>query len=102
MRILWTEPAIEDLKSIRDCIARDSQAYAVSFVEGVLSAVDRLEAFPQLGRIVPESDTPEIRELIFYSYRIIYHIAGEQSEILAVIHGSRDLSTGACRPWEIQ
>ena len=27
MTILWTEPALDDLKAIRDYIARDSETY---------------------------------------------------------------------------
>jgi len=50
-----------------------------------------LDQFPRSGRKVPEFDDENIRELIAYSYRIIYLV--EESEVLiaAVIHGSRML-----------
>ena len=45
-----------------------------------------------MGRRVPESASRELRELIVERYRIIYRIAGDQLQILTVIHGSRDVA----------
>jgi plasmid stabilization system protein ParE len=36
----------------------------------------------------------------FGSYRIIYRIVGERVDVLAVIHGSRDLWGQEPKPWE--
>jgi plasmid stabilization system protein ParE len=50
-----------------------------------------LGEFPFSGRKVPEYDDESIRELIAYSYRIIY-VADEDSVVIAaVIHGKRML-----------
>ena len=49
-----------------------------------------LAQFPRLGRKVPEFDDENVRELIVYSYRIIYRLQGDVI-IAAVIHGKRDL-----------
>lgn len=48
--------------------------------------------FPFAGRMVPEYELNEVREVIEGSYRIIYLIkeAEDQIEILAVIHSSRE------------
>ena len=100
MKILWTEPGLDDLRAIRDYIAKDSETYAANFVESVLSAVEQLSEFPRMGRIVPEADVPDIRELIFRGYRIIYHVHQSAIHILAVIHGYRDLSGMSPKPWE--
>jgi toxin ParE1/3/4 len=45
--------------------------------------------FPLSGRIVPEAELPQIREIFEGSYRIIYHIKPDQVDIIAVIHGSQ-------------
>ena len=42
MKILWTEPAIEDLRNLHSYIAKDSEVYASSFVERIILAVERL------------------------------------------------------------
>jgi plasmid stabilization system protein ParE len=48
---------------------------------------------PRMGRIVPEIEDPNIRELIIYSYRLIYKISPKRIEILAIIHGKQDFSS---------
>jgi plasmid stabilization system protein ParE len=55
MKIVWTEPAVADLESIRDYIARDSGFYALQFAGRLVEAVETLESFPERGRKVPES-----------------------------------------------
>lgn len=100
MSLLWTDPSIEDLRSIRDYIARDSEHYAAEFVGQIILSADKLLEFPRLGRVVPEAQDENIRELLYQNYRIIYRIAGDHIEILTVVHGSRDLTRGK-PPWEI-
>ena len=56
MRILWTEPSLQDLESIRDYIKRDSEYYASLFIERIIEVVERLETFPEMGRRVPEAE----------------------------------------------
>ena len=101
MKLVWTDPSIEDLRSIRDYIARDSEYYAVDLVRDMISSVERLLRFPRLGRVVPEAQDENIRELLFQNYRIIYRLTGERIEILGIVHGSRKLTQGRTPPWEI-
>ena len=54
VKIVWTEFAIEDLKSIHEYISKDSKVYADRFIEKLISRVDKLENNPHSGRIVPE------------------------------------------------
>jgi toxin ParE1/3/4 len=91
MRILWTDPALQDLESIRDYIKRDSEYYASLFIERIIEAVERLETFPEMGHRVPEAEEENIREIIFQNYRIIYRLETENVLILAIIHAARDL-----------
>jgi plasmid stabilization system protein ParE len=92
MKLIWTDPSIEDLRAVRDYIGRDSEYYAADLVEQVVLSVERLLRFPKLGRVVPEAQDENIRELVHQNYRIIYRIAGERIEILTIVHGSRDLT----------
>ena len=100
MKIVWTDPAIDDLQAIRDYIARDSELYADDFAAGILAAVERLESFPELGRVTPEAGVSKIREILFGNYRIIYRVRKNKIQILTVIHGSRDVSRLPLKPWE--
>ena len=72
MKVEWAEPAVRDMESIRDYIRRDSEHYAARFVEKIVDAVENLRLFPMMGRCVPEAEEENIREILFYNYRIIY------------------------------
>ncbi len=57
----------------------------------VNARVDQLENFPELGRVVPERNQPNIREIIVKNYRIVYRVDQTKKavEILRVWHGAR-------------
>lgn len=101
MKIVWTEPAVEDLRELHSYIARDSELYASEFISRIISAVQRLAEHPQLGRMVPEANEETIRELLYRNYRIIYRITTNRIELLSVIHGARDLKARSPAPWEL-
>ena len=86
----WSKPAQRDLKQIHDYIAKDSKHYAKKVVQTIVENTEKLEDYPEIGRIVPEIDDATVRELFVYSYRLIYEISPDGIEILAVIHGKRD------------
>jgi toxin ParE1/3/4 len=88
-RILWSPQALLDLESIRDYIARDSPRYAELVIRRLVAAVERLEAFPQSGRIVPERNTEDVREIIVKPYRVVYRLRPELVEIVTVFRASR-------------
>ncbi len=102
MQIRWTEPALEDMEGIQDYIAKDSGFYARQFIERIFDVTKNLEIFPDLGREVPEAEErDDVRELIFQGYRIIYLRQTGFVYIVAVIHGSRDLSGMENKPWDV-
>lgn len=101
MKILWTDPAIEDLRNLHSYIAKDSEEYASSFVERIILSVDKVADFPRIGRMVPEAEQENIRELLYHNYRIIYRIKNGIIEILTVVHGRRDLGSFKPAPWDI-
>ena len=90
-RIVWSRRAAQDLDSITDYIAADSPAYAGVVLKNIVNQTRILARFPQAGRKVPEFDDENIRELVVYSYRIIYRLQQDEVLIVAVIHGKRIL-----------
>jgi len=48
-------------------------------------------SFPRAGRKVPELADENVRELLAYSYRIIYRLKGDEALVVAVIHGKQIL-----------
>jgi plasmid stabilization system protein ParE len=58
-------------------------------VTRIIASVDRLQAFPDSGRIVPERGDPEIREVIVRPYRVVYRRRANEVEIATVFRASR-------------
>lgn len=67
----------------------DSELYASLTVSRLVAAAGRLIQFPALGRVVPEFDRPDLRELIVRPYRLVYRLRGESIEIATVFHAAR-------------
>ena len=84
--VIWSILAKEDLKQIYKFIKNDSKYYAIKVSQEFIEKSKGLIEFSKMGRIVPEIDNPDIRELIVYSYRLIYQISPDRIEILAIIH----------------
>jgi toxin ParE1/3/4 len=88
--VKWSVPARNDLKQIHDYIAKDSKYYARKVIQEIVAKTETLIELPEIGRIVSEISDQNVRELIVYSYRLIYDMSGAGVEILAIIHGRRD------------
>ena len=91
--VKWSVPARNDLKQIHDYIAKDSKFYAQNVVQEIVAKSETLTKLPEIGRIVSEISDQNIREVVVYSYRLIYEISGVGIEILAIIHGRRDFNS---------
>ena len=61
--VRWSKPAKIDLKQIYDYIARDSKFYAQKVCVEIVEKSEKLNSFPEVGKIVPETGEPNIREL---------------------------------------
>jgi plasmid stabilization system protein ParE len=90
-RVAWSSRALQDVEAIADYIAKDSSVYAAAVVKNIVNQTKMLSRFPRSGRKVPEFDDDNIRELLAYSYRIIYRVQEDEVLISAVIHGKRML-----------
>ena len=87
MKIIWSPLAIERAAEISEYIAQDNSSAARKWLETIFIKVDQLESSPESGRLVPETDNKEIRELIYGNHRIIYRIQKERISILTIRHG---------------
>lgn len=90
-QIIWSEQARDDLQALVLFIAQDNPSIAETFGFRLMSKVDALAQFPQLGRVVPEEDDETIRELVLRPYRIIYKVLAEKQivAIARIWHGAR-------------
>ena len=89
-KVTWTSLAENDLIEIEQYIAEDSPTYAFITSEKIINRTASLEKFPMMGRIVPEFENPNIRELIEGNYRIVYFIANKNAiNIIRIHHSAR-------------
>ncbi len=91
MKVRWTDTALRHLSAIHDYITQDSPVYARSMVDRPTARSRQIGDFPLSGRVVPESEAEDIREVMESSYGIIYRVRSEQVDVLAVVHGARQL-----------
>lgn len=89
-KVIWAPSALDDVESIAEYIAKDSAEMASLFVSRLFDATDRLQEFPFSGRIIPEINNPDCREVIYGSYRIMYRVEEKEVWVTGVIHGARD------------
>jgi toxin ParE1/3/4 len=88
-RVVWTRPALADVREIRAHIAQDSPRYGRVVAERLLAAAERLESYPLSGRVVPELGQPTLREVLMGDYRIVYRVTADAVQVVTVVHGAR-------------
>jgi len=91
--VRWTPQALDDLEAICLFIARDAPSVAAVFAQRAFDATERLADFPESGRIVPEMNDPNFREIFLSNYRLIYRLRSGDVQIVTVHHGARELNT---------
>ena len=89
--VRWSSQARKDLESIADYYREVSASYAERFEEQIFEVTRRLEVFPRSGRMIPEAEDEQLREVVYREYRIMYHIDDSDEEvlILTILHSSR-------------
>lgn len=91
MNVHWTDTAQDHLDAIYAYIAQDSPEYGLRMVDRLTQRSKQIADAPLSGRPVPEYDLNQIREVIERPYRIIYHIKPNQIDVIAILHGARDV-----------
>jgi plasmid stabilization system protein ParE len=95
VKLVWSPLADEQVDEILAYIAADDRAAALNWLEELLERVASLVRFPDSGRIVPELQRDDLRELLVGAYRVIYRHAADVVEIATIQHGARLLDPGA-------
>lgn len=89
--LIWSPIARLDVRGLRAYISESDPIAARQFVRQIFRAVEHLPDFPESGRIVPEFNRPDLREIIRRPCRIVYRVKHEQRviEIARVWHAAR-------------
>ena len=89
MKVRFTPSARNQFLSALAYIRQDKPSAAVKFRDRAESILQRLEGFPESGRIIPEFPELAYREVIISPYRYFYKIKGDIVWIIAVWHGTQ-------------
>jgi plasmid stabilization system protein ParE len=90
-RFLFGRYVEGDLREIRDHIAKDSPESARRLMVQFLGAFRLLARRPQLGRVREDLLVPALRFWPVGPYLVIYLADKQPIEIVAVVHGARDV-----------
>lgn len=88
-RIIWTEPALQDLDQIADYISLDKPAAAKRFVHRVFERIEQLTKHPMSGSVAPELKGTQYRQLVIPPVRIFYRPMNDVVYIVYVMRGER-------------
>jgi toxin ParE1/3/4 len=87
VRVVWSPLALKRAEEIARHIAVDRPSAARQWIDTLFGRVAQLRDFPESGRLVPELARPDVRELQYPPYRIIYRLDATRVAILTVRHG---------------
>ncbi|MFA5506818.1 MAG: type II toxin-antitoxin system RelE/ParE family toxin [Vulcanimicrobiota bacterium] len=81
MKVFWSSEARRKHREIREYIARDNREAAHKWATQTIGATKKLADLPMIGRMVPEFQREDLRELIHgRHYRIVYRILKTRSK----------------------
>ena len=90
--VVWTDQAQRMLDAVVGYVAQDSRPAAQRLLIQALDTAASLDTLSERGRVVPEFSQPAVRELFVQRYRLIYEVTPVEVQILAFVHGARDLT----------
>ena len=87
MKIQYSPEAIEDLVRLREFIEVKNPYAAKRVAAQILSGIEKLKLFPEIGLLVQRSPEPKkVRDLFVSNYTVRYLIGKDSMFILRVWH----------------
>ncbi|MDM9652685.1 type II toxin-antitoxin system RelE/ParE family toxin [Pseudomonas wenzhouensis] len=91
MRLVYSENAVADLVRLREFIAENDPLAAARIAAELLSRIENLGLYPEMGRAVELAPSPKaIRDAVFGKYRVRYSAHTETIVILRIWHHNED------------
>ncbi len=83
--------ALQDLQDIWDFVARDNENAADQLEDEFFDAFGKLARHPRMGHTRADVTDRDVRLWPTGSYLIVYRERPEELQVLAVLHGARDV-----------
>ena len=90
MKVVFTEPAGNDLEAIGDWIAKDNPLRAASFARELRDACLEIGPRPTAYQFVEHRHSDGIRRKVYGNYLIFYRAGADDVVVLHVLHGAMD------------
>jgi len=90
-RYVLSPDALQDLQDIWDFVAFDNANAADHLEDEFFNAFEKLARRPRMGHTRPDITERDVRFWPTGSYLIVYREHPEALQVLAVLHGSRDV-----------
>ncbi len=94
MEVEWSPLSILRVLEIAEYIALDKPDVATQWASDIFDSTEKLMDHPKLGRVVPEINDENFRELIEGNYRVVYWLSTSKISILTVCNGRQLLPIG--------
>jgi toxin ParE1/3/4 len=91
LKLVFSRPAVDDLREIDHWIAYDDPSRAKTFVQEVRATCRDLLAFPQAYPIDPRYLPIEIHRRAYGRYIIFYRVGRGRVTIIGIVHSARDI-----------
>jgi toxin ParE1/3/4 len=89
VKIRFTPAARTQFLTALAYIRQDNPEVAVRLRQRAETVLQRLEEFPDSGRVLPEFPELPYREVVISPYRFFYRVKGEIIWVVAVWHGAQ-------------
>jgi len=93
VNIRWSSQAREDLRSIHNHIARDSEFYAARMVARIIERIEVATGHPTRGHRVHEYPEEPLKEVHESPYRIIYGFSEDEFRVVTIVHFREQLTS---------
>jgi Plasmid stabilization system protein len=89
--ITFAVSAFDDLDVVRAWYKDQQQVPEVGnrLIKEIISQFERLAEFPESGRIVPEFNIENLKEIIFTPFRIVYRLDRNKIKIVRIWRSER-------------
>ena len=91
MRVVYTEPALEDLEEIGAFLKAHYPSLLSAVRENIQRLVSRLAMWPESAPVVSERPKVRVAFVQRYPYKVFYLVTASDVQILHVHHSSRKL-----------
>jgi addiction module RelE/StbE family toxin len=93
-RVVVPPTVKRDLKEIVEYYHEINRSYAKRLFDQLVQRMQELKTFPEKGRVVPElrdQNIADYKELIEENYRIVYRVAADEVQLLAILDSRRNV-----------